>query len=274
MKNLTLCILALTMSLGYAQRKPKIKGNKDVVEVSYSLPEFNALELNDDLDITLVKSSAIGYDLIADDNLIDILKFEVVDGTLVISSFYKITSKKKLEITVQYNQLEALTIREGKVEMKGMASAQHFSVNMFGSAKAEVNADADVVTLKMEGNSSGNFNFDADSLNIDLRDRVDTRIYTTSGIAKVQMLKNSGATLEGTSDTLMLELKGNPNLKAQKLEAAVVQADLDETPTVRLNAYREFELYSRGSSKTYLYGNPKITIHEFLDTSELLKRRD
>lgn len=274
MKKLIFCILALTISWGNAQRKPKIKGNKDVVEVSYSLPEFNAIELNDDLDIVLERSSAIGYDLIADDNLIDILKFEVVDGTLVISSFYKITGKKKLEITVQFNQLNSLIIREGKITMRGKTSTDLFEVTTFGSAKAEVSADADVISLKMSGNSSGTFNFDTDSLNLDFADRIDTRVYASSGTTNVTMRKNAGVTLEGTSDSLNLDIKGNGNLKAQKFEAAVVKADLDETPTVRINAYRDFELYSKGSSKTYLYGNPKIIIHEFLDTSELLKRKD
>ena len=267
-------LLVLSIGYTYAQRKPKIKGNKDVVELSFSLPEFNAIELNDDLDIVLERSSAIGYDLIADDNLVDILKFEVVDGTLVISSFYKITSKRKLEITVQFSELDAITIREGKVTMNDVASSDRFSVYVYGSAKAELNADAAVVSLQMEGNSSGRFNFETDSLSLDLRDRIDTRIYSTTSVANVRMQKNAGATLEGTADTLQLSMKGNTNLKAARFESAVVRADLDETPTVRLNAYRDFELYSKGSAKTYLYGNPKIVIHEFMDTSELLKRKD
>ena len=274
MKKLTIFLLALSLGAVHAQRKPKIKGNRDVVEVSYSLPEFNAIELNDDLDIILERSSAIGYDLIADDNLIDILKFEVVDGTLVISSFYKITSKKKLDITVQFNELTAVTVRDGKVSMDDVASAEQFTATISGSAKADLNADAGVVTLMMEGNSSGNFNFETDSLALDLRDRIDTRIYTTTGIADIRMQKNAGATLEGTADTLNLTMRGNTNLKAARMESAVVRADLDETPTVRLNASRDFELFSKGSSKTYLYGNPKIVIHEFMDTSELLKRKD
>lgn len=274
MKKLLLFLIVFSITWGYGQRKPKIKGNKDVVEVSFSLPEFNAIELNDDLDIVLEKSSAIGYDLIADDNLIDILKFEVVDNTLVISSFYKITSKRKLEITVQFDQLSAITVREGKITMKGVTSTDRFAVTTYGSAKAELNADADVVSVQMEGNSSGNFRFEADSLSLDLRDRIDTRIYANAGIANVRMQKNAGANLEGTADTLRLNMRGNTNLKAAKMESAVVNADLDDTPTVRLNAYRDFELYSKGSSKTYLYGNPKVIVHEFMDTSELLKRRD
>ena len=94
----TIVFLALVFCFqAFAQRKPKIKGNKKVVEVVEELPPFNAIELNDDLKIFLEKSSSEAFIIKADDNLIDVLKFKVVDSTLIITSFYKIISKKKLD---------------------------------------------------------------------------------------------------------------------------------------------------------------------------------
>ena len=76
-RYLPFLILLFTISV-FAQRKPKIKGNRVVTQISETLPDFNAIVLQDDLDIVLKKSFGPGYEIEADDNLIDILKFKVV----------------------------------------------------------------------------------------------------------------------------------------------------------------------------------------------------
>lgn len=274
MKNILLLLFTFSFFVLHAQRKPKIKGNKDVVEVREALPAFNAIELNDDLEIFLQNSSDVGYNVNADDNLIDVLKFRVEDSTLVISAFYKITSKKKLEITVNYNELRSITMRDGRIRMKDIVSTDHLDVTTFGSSKLELNANAPVINITMEGNSSGELNLDSDSLNIILKDRIDASIYSVSEKNTIEMYKNASVKMEGTTDSLRVNLYENANLKAQKLEAAYISAHLEESSTAHLNSYRDFELTSRGASKTYLYGNPKIVLLEFLDTSELYKRND
>ncbi|MBT8184070.1 MAG: DUF2807 domain-containing protein [Eudoraea sp.] len=274
MKNLILLALLLACCGISAQRKPKIKGNKAVIDVREDLPAYNAIELNDDLEIFLQKSSNTGYAITADDNLIDVLKFQVKDSTLIISSFYKITSKKKLEITVNYEEIQAISMRDGRIRMKDMIRTDHLRVNTYGSSKLELNANAPVMDINMEGNSSGDFNLDSDSLNITLKDRIDVKIYAVSETNTIEMFKSASARMEGTTDTLRIKLLGSANLRAQKLEAASISATLEETPSARVYAFKEIELSSSGSSKTYLYGNPKITILDFLDTSELYKRND
>jgi len=273
-KNIVLLILALSTFVMHAQRKPKIKGNKSVIDVREELPAFNAIELNDDLEINLQKSSTMGYAITADDNLIDVLKFKVEDSTLVISSFYKITSRKKLDITVNYKEIQAITMRDGKIRMKDIVSTDELHINTFGFSKLELNANAPVMHINMEGNSSGDLNLDSDSLNITLKDKIDVRIYAVSEKNTLEMYKNAEASLEGTTDTLDVYMNGSSSLKAQKLEAATILATLEETPVARIYAYKNFELSSRGSSKVYLYGDPKMKVLDFLDTSELYKRKD
>lgn len=271
MKNLIALIVLLVCFQTFAQRKPKIKGNKSVVEVREELPSFKAIELIDDLEIVLQKGSSDGYAINADDNLIDVLKFKVQDSILIISSFYKITSKRKLEITVNYTELEAITMRDGKINMKDVISSDELYVNTYGPSRLELNATASVMNINMEGMSSGDFNLASDSLNITLKDRIDVRIYAVGASNTIQMHKNASAKIEGSADLLSVDLFGNSNLKASKLEAANIKANLEESPNARLNALENIELSSRGSSKTYLYGNAKIVILDFLDTSQLHK---
>ncbi len=274
MKYLTLGILVLSFGILQAQRKPKIKGNRSVVDVQEVLPPFSSIELIDDLDIYLEKSAEEGYSISADDNLLDVLKFKVEDDKLVISSFYKITGKKKLDITVYYRELQSIVLREGVIKMEDIVSTDELFVNAYGASRLQLNASASITHIHMEGISSGDFNLDSDSLNVELKDRVDASIYVVGETNTVRMHKNASLRMEGTTDTLDLKLMENAKFKGQAFEAAVVNASLEETSSARIYAYRNLELSSKGSAKIYLYGDPKISLIEFLDTSELYKRRD
>ncbi len=274
MRKLLLITLIMGTFTVFGQRKPKIKGNRIVTEIREELPPFNSIELIDDLEVMLQPSSAAGYSLVADDNLVDVLKFKVEDSTLVISSFYNITASKKLEITILYEELKSLNLKEGKIVMEDILSSEQLSINTSGTAKIQLNARSEVIQLSMEGSSSGDFNLDSDSLNIHLKDKADARIYSVGASNTVEMLNNASAQLEGTADTLQLKLYDNSGMKAERLEAGKAIVFLEDSPSVRVYALRTFELTSRGSAKTYLYGNPEISIHEFLDTSEMYKRND
>jgi len=131
-----------------------------------------------------------------------------------------------------------------------------------------------VININMEGMSSGDFNLASDSLNIILKDRIDARIYAVGASNTIQMYKNASAKIEGSADLFNVYLFGNSNLKASKLEAVKIKANLEESPNARLNAQENIELSSSGSSKTYLYGNAKIVILDFLNASQLHKKEE
>ncbi|UOY07853.1 DUF2807 domain-containing protein [Muricauda sp. SCSIO 64092] len=257
-----------------SQRQPKIKGNRSVTEVSEQLPAFTAIELSHNLDIKLKKSFGEGYEIIADDNLVDVLKFDVVDSTLVISSFYDIVSKKKLEITVNYRELMAITVKEGKVFSNEVISSDELYLNTFGNAELDIEASGFMANVNAEDNSTMNLNLDIDSLNVSMKHKTDGVIYAVSGAKNINLEDSTSLTLEGTTESLRAEMKTNTKLKADKLEAAEVDLTIKESGFARINAYRTFTLKSSGNAKTHLYGNPKVAVEEFLDTSQLLKKGD
>nr|WP_304608094.1 DUF2807 domain-containing protein [Lentiprolixibacter aurantiacus] len=238
------------------------------------LSAFHTIELKDDLQINLDDSASESYSIIGDDNLIDILRFKVVDSTLTISSFYKITSKKQLDITVNYRQLKSLIVRNGSIVTNQRIQADELSVMSSGTARIELSANAAIVGLSLEENSKGNFNLEADSLNLALKDKASVQLYGVTGQHQVQMEGNTTADLEGTSDSLHIKLKGSPNLKAQKLESAMIRLETTETSVARIYALRELELLASGASRTYLYGTPSIIITSFEDRAELHKEQD
>ncbi|MGJ8713576.1 MAG: GIN domain-containing protein [Maribacter stanieri] len=275
MKKFTLLVVVLFISFsGYTQRKPKIKGNKNVIEVREDLAPFTAIELVDDLDIVIQKASQEGYALELDDNLLDVLKFKVDNGVLKISSFYNITSKKKLEITIFFQELRSIKMLNGKISMKDVISTDRLKVATFGTSRLELNATADIMDITMEEISSGDFNLASDSLNITLKDRIDVKLYTTGSGNNIYMYKNASAKLEGTADFLMAKMYGNSSLKAADLQSNDVLLITEDSPDIEIRALNTLQLSSKGSTRTKLYGEAKITILDFLDTSRLEKERN
>ncbi|QWX84061.1 DUF2807 domain-containing protein [Cellulophaga sp. HaHaR_3_176] len=272
LRDVFLIVFVLTVSLGYSQRKPKIRGSKVVINVRQDLEPFNAIELNDDLDITFKKSTDYGYSLTIDDNLVDILKFRVVDNTLSISTFYNVTSKKKMEITIYYDVLNALTMHEGKIEMEDAIVTNSLSIDTYGSSKLKLNANAGMVNLMMYENSFADLNIQSDTLNVLLKDRVDAKIYGSSNVSTVELFKNSQVKMDGSADLFNVNLYENANLKAEKLEASVINLFLEKSTSAYINANNRLNLNSKDSAKTFFYGSGRINIIDFLDTSQLNKR--
>ncbi|MRI02502.1 DUF2807 domain-containing protein [Kriegella sp. EG-1] len=272
MKNLVLIVSIVFCFQGFSQRKPKIKGNRNVVIVEDVLPEFSSVELKDDLDVTLEQADEPGYFIEADDNLIDILKFKVSGNTLEISCFYKVTGSKKFNIIIRFRELDGITLRDGKLVIKEKVTVpDNLIINTYNASKLEMLASAAVVDINMEGNSSADLNIEADSVNINLKDRIDARIYAVTETNAIEMRKNASVRMEGSSDILNVNLYDNSNFKGSRLEASDITLNLEGSTNADVNALTNFELTSRGTAKTHLYGNSTISIVKFLDKSQLHK---
>ncbi|MDC6361478.1 MULTISPECIES: GIN domain-containing protein [Flavobacteriaceae] len=274
MKKIVVLVLFIFPILIQAQRKPRIKGSRIVTQVNEELPPFNAIILNDNLDIVLKKSFGPGYEVVADDNLIDILKFDVQDGTLLISSYYDVTAKKQLDITVNYVDLRAITLKDGSILSHDSIESDELFVDGFNNTKLDIKANVGVMDINLEDTSHGDFNVDVDSLNITMGHRSEAYIYAVNEVSLVDLEDNASLTLEGTSNGIQARLVGNAKYKGETMEVGTVKMVLESNTSARIYAHGELELSAKGDSRTYLYGTPKITIHEFLDTSQLIKKQE
>ena len=245
-----------------------------MTEVSEELPAFNAIVLNDNLDIVIKKSFGPGYDIVADDNLIDILKFNVQDSTLVISSYYDVTAKKQFDITITYTDLKAITLKDGSIVSNDVIESDELFVDGFNNTKLDIKANAAVMDINLEDTSNGTFNVDADSLNITMGSRAQAYVYAVNETALVELDQNASLTLEGTSDRIKMNLVGNAKYKGETMEAGSVALAMANSPSARVYAFRDLELSAKGDARIYLYGTPQITILEFLDTAQLIKKQE
>ncbi|MGB6154252.1 MAG: DUF2807 domain-containing protein, partial [Pricia sp.] len=97
--------------------------------------------------------------------------------------------------------------------------------------------------------------------------------FAVSDSTNLKMYKNASLKLEGTTGAFTIDLLENSALKSKGLEAEEVFVNLQGSSSAEINVSSAIELTSSGSSKTYVYGDGKIEIIEFLDTSELHKEK-
>jgi len=274
MRKLLILVLILSPIISTAQRKPKIKGSRIVAEVSEELPPFNAVVVNDDLEIAFEKSSVPGYHIIADDNLIDILKFEVTDNTLVISAYYNVTAKKQLDIIVNYTDLKAITLKNGSMVSKDIIESNELFVDGFNNTKFDIKANAALMDINLEDTSSGDFHLEVDSLNINLNKRAQAYIYAQINTGNLDMEGNSSLAMEGTSDSFQVNLLEDVKYKGEAMQIGFCKLTITGKANARVHTFRDIQINATGDAVIYLYGTPKITIDEFLDTVQLIKKQE
>ncbi|MCK0155577.1 DUF2807 domain-containing protein [Cellulophaga sp. F20128] len=272
MKNIILGILLLSVTVSFSQKKPKIKGSKVVIEVNEVLQSFTAIKLLDDLKIEVMRSRESGYYIHGDDNLMDVLKFDVKDSTLYISSFYKITSKKKLDIVIHYEELNTIMLDAGSIDVKDAINTDYLEVQLQGNSKLVLNAQATEVGIVMAGSSDAEMTVDCDVVRVKLDEKSGLKLYATVDAAQLNMNGNTAVKIEGAVSNFDFDIFGNAQLKAEGFQAAIVNANLKESADAKIFVGDSLNVSAKGASKTYLYGTPKITVIDFLDTAQLLKK--
>ncbi len=258
----------------HAQRKPKLKGNREVTAVTEALPPFSRLELLDDLQIVLKRAAEESYTITADDNLLDVIKFRVNDGTLVISSFYEITSRKELTIVVSFSQLNAITLQDGRIETAEgeRLNTDALRIETLGNSRARLDADVGSLLIEMRDNSRGEFTMTADSLSVDMRQKSDAQLYVNTFSGSVHLQDNTVLKMEGTSGGFDMEVTGNGKLRAEDFEVEDLKASLSGSSDTRIFARDRLQISLTGSSRCYLFSEPEITLTAFRDSAEFFKR--
>lgn len=268
---LLLSALLLSGPVVQAQRKPRIKGNRQVTEVTQSLPPFSQVRLADGLEVRLERGDTEEVRLEVDENLVDVLRFEVSGNTLTIASFYDITGSKKLSITVRYRELTALETTAGTLISDEIIGGDLMELRASESSKLQLRLHANLLNLAMEGNSRADLNVEADSLHIAMGDQADAAIYTNNEALALELAGHATLALEGVSASASVQVVEYGNLKAEGLVATRMQARLEASAVGRLRADSELQLDLSGGSRTYLYGQPRISIGRFADRAELHK---
>lgn len=275
MKSLIVVLALLGLgTLANAQKKPKIKGNKEVTEVVRKIDgTFNIIEVDDGLEVTLFQGNENNYVLKVDNNLIDVIDFSVFDNTLRIYTLFKITAKKKLDIQLTVRDVEQLILKNGaKVTSKKNIEAAKFYLTGYNSSRFDLNVKSDDVTVILHRNAGGKINIESDNATLVMNDRTDMKAYLVTDKLRVTLNASAELDTNGNVDDAYISLKGSSKFNARKMKISVADLYTSNSSDVYVNVNKNLELYAQGSSKIYVYGDPKIEIKGLTDKSKIIKK--
>lgn len=256
-----------------AQKLPKIKGNRIVAPYNAPLEAFNAIVLNNDLKLNVVASDTTGVSMIADDNLPPVFKFKVTDSVLYLSTYYKITASKQLDITLYTPTLDRVVISSGELGLTLDPRFKKTQLSLSGNATVAVAGTVPSFSVSGEEKSFVNINGSFSSLALEMTDRSTATIYgDVSETAQLNMRDKASLRWGGTLAFLTASFEGASELDGMELSISEASVHASGKSRLDLHVLSHLTYFSKEESQLDLYGTPRIDLLEFSGTSVLRKK--
>ena len=141
---------AMAAGAGPAERE-KVVGSGEMVVETVELEDYTAIELRVAADMNVTIGEPTPLTIEADDNIMPLIKIEVVKGTLIISTEHNFTSKKGPNINVTVAQLDAISVKGAADVHVTKLDNEAFTVAVTGSADVFLSGSTDTLTLSATG---------------------------------------------------------------------------------------------------------------------------
>ncbi|WP_458627165.1 GIN domain-containing protein [Winogradskyella sp. PC D3.3] len=274
----TVLILLLTIAtvpLLQAQTENKIKGDRNVTIKQTYIDNFHSIVVNGDFSIEVVYNSKPSVNIEADENLHEVIQFNVVDGVLTFSETARITSKKKLNITVNYgdglNNIE--TNGDGEIRSLTSMELEDITLTTSDDSRAYLNINAKNFIYKSSGKSKTRLNLTATTTKIELSDNSKLDALINSKVADFDLYLRSDAVIEGTANSSVIRMDNSTNFNGSKFDVKTTEVSLEDNSDLTISATEQITIAASGNSEVYLFGSPNITITKFEDTAKLQKKK-
>lgn len=258
-----------------AQSEEKIKGDRNVTIRQTFVDDFHTIIVDGDFSIEIVYNSKPSVNVEADDNLHDVIQFNVVDGVLTFVETIRITSKKKLNITVNYGDGLHTIETKGDGEIRSLTSMELEDVSLVtaDNSRAYLNINAKSLNYKSSGKSKTRLNVTADTTNIELNDNCKLDALITSKVANFDLYLRSDAVIEGSANSSIIKMDNSTNFNGAKFDVKTANVSLEDSSDLTISATESITIAASGDTELYLFGSPAITISKFDDTAKLQKKK-
>lgn len=276
MKKIYFLLIAIVFtSVCFAQKKEKIKGSKIVTVTQKEVEPFESLEIEDNLEIFIIKGEKQGIEIEADDNLHDALKYEIVGNALRLSSSKEVTGAKKFSVRVTYtDNLKLITVKQ-EAQLNSLADLQlkEITIKNYDYSKSYLNVKSNHFTLLMNDKSKAELNVKSESATLELSKNAEIKALVNTQNLKLDLYQKTAANVEGEAATAKIRLDNNATLSAKKLATSDMELTAESYTTANVNALKNISITATGKSEIQLYGTPKVNMINFADSATLYKKQ-
>lgn len=276
MKKYTLLLLFSIFSIAMvAQKKEKIKGNKNVTTVNQNLDNtITTIDIADNLKVTLSNALTNSYTLTTDQNLQDVIQFSVYEGVLKIHTTHTIVNSKKLDISLKLNNnIETILLKDdAEVKSDKVFNGKNITINAQNSSQFDMEIKANQTNLTMLNDAKGKLKLHADKTTITMTDKSNLNAHINTDIASATLSRSAKLRLDGSTDKAVFNTIDSSELDAKRIKISTVDINTKDKSEIHIDVRNNLTIQARDKSKIFVYSEPKIDIKKFADKAELLKR--
>lgn len=275
MKKISILLLVfLSTSIVLAQKKEKISGSKTITSKQKNIKNFSAIEVEDNLEISLERGEFPEIKIEADDNLVDIIDIDVTDHVLHLSTSKKVVKHKSLKIKITYTAELNTVVAKNDAVISAIQEilGDNLNVKTFDNSKIFMNANTKNFLLQADGNSKIELNLKGEKTKIELIKDAELKSLIITDDLALDMYQKAKAKIEGTANTSIIRLENNSDLEASKLDIKSIELITEGQSKAVVNPKKDIIINASEKSEIELYGEAKIEMNSFLDKAKLSKK--
>jgi hypothetical protein len=273
-KNTALLLLLLFTTVAFAQKREKIKGTKIVTTSLREIGDFNAIEVEDNLEIYLERGEKNEIKIEADDNLHDIISMDLREKVLRLYTSKESTIFKKLAVHVTYTKsfTKVTAKNEAKIYAIQELLLDDVTCNSVDFSKLYLNVNAKKFSLIADDKSKSEINLKSEDATLQLSKNSSIKSLVSAIKFKCDLYQKATAAIEGAAEKGSIRIDNNSTFTGTKfnIKEATITAENYATGTVL--AETSISIAIGDKAEVSLLGKPKIELTRFSEEAKLIKK--
>lgn len=175
---LSVVILSALAGSCYFDNMETISGNGKVVKQTRDVPGFSGLKVATGIDAVITQGEHESLIVEADENLMDYIKTEVVDGKLKIYSDKNIRSAKVKKVILEYKKLNTIDVSSaGDVEGNNTLVTDNLDIEMSSAGGLTLAIEADRLEISISSGGDAKLSGKVNTFKADLSSAGDLNAY-------------------------------------------------------------------------------------------------
>lgn len=273
-KSTALLLLLLVTTLTFAQKREKIKGSKVVTTSIKEVGSFDAIEVDDNLEVYLERGEKNEIKIEADDNLHDIVGMDLREKTLRLYTNKESSIFKKLSVRVTYTSSLNKVITKNEAIIYAIQELQldDITMNCLDFSKLFLNVNAKKFALIADDKSKTELNLKADDGSLQLSKNASVKTLVSAIKFKCDLYQKANAAIEGIAEKATIRLDNNSVFTGTKFTLKEANVTAENYAVGTIFAETTLSLAIGDKAELSLFGNPKIELTRFSEEAKLFKK--
>ena len=271
--KLCVALMLLTFYNVFAQ-KEKVKGNKIVMTEQKLIESFNAIEVYDNFQVTIVEDTDNMIKIEADSNVQEFIEYQIVDNVLKISSSKDLRRTKALNITIMYSsELTNLKFyNEAQVRSNGPIVTSDLTIETYDDAEVFLSIESGKLKGVANGKSILELHSGVREAFYQVNENANLKGIITSDTLTVDLYQKGEAKLEGEAKSLLIRADSETNYYGEKLNSTTTKVVTEGKSECYVVSTGNITIEAIDESEIYLLGEAKIELNVFLNEASLYKK--